>query len=441
MKKAIDTDPGLHRFRKTNLFYVKDPYYLYQDPTVLGFKLMFDFWGDGLLSTNPNNPNTALNYLIRTGQSDRAILLKKFIYHLIDINNKTPWFFQEITGLDEAWKRGFNASDGFSPLLSEDRKITISCLESIDLRITALIDLYRKSCFDWIYRREVVPWNLRQFNVLVYVYELRNINKDGLPSATDFIDMRANLIQQDQNLILLGEGLSDKKSLSMGSIVQDTLGNLKTLAKDTVTGLQDKLGNNNRDNLGESSNTIDTKISRLMFDFKQCEFLPDESAEFLSKISNAGSDVIGQSFSFSYRNIEESNLNNIYAGDSKLNDYLIKILDVAALDGIKNGPKGTVSDNQSGGFVKNIINSVAQLGASTVEKFVKNQVGRALLGNVYGFQPEQILGSIGGALSGNPAEALTGVKDAIRQGSNAYTNIKNKLDNRDGKPLGNIYNK
>ena len=43
LKSSKYTDPGLNKLKKTNLHFATNPYVLYQDPTWLGFKLLFFF--------------------------------------------------------------------------------------------------------------------------------------------------------------------------------------------------------------------------------------------------------------------------------------------------------------------------------------------------------------------------------------------------------------
>jgi hypothetical protein len=81
--------------------------------------------------------------------------------------------------------------------------------------MTALIDLYRKACFDWPNRREVVPKNLRQFTIYIYCYENRTINVTGQPGSNALSSLKQyaslpeiNQRQIDQNKILLGLPLS-----------------------------------------------------------------------------------------------------------------------------------------------------------------------------------------------------------------------------------------
>jgi hypothetical protein len=113
--------------------------------------------------------NCAYNYLLRNNELKRAALLKNFIELLSDINSKTPWYFREITGLDEAVsKKGFFES----PKIEDTRKqITITCLaDSVDTRIGNMLDMYRSACYSWQTKRVIVPDNLRKFDMGIYVF-------------------------------------------------------------------------------------------------------------------------------------------------------------------------------------------------------------------------------------------------------------------------------
>ena len=57
---------------------------------------------------------------------------------------------------------------------SGDDKITITCFESLDLRISSMFNRYFNAVYDRQYRRERVPINLRRFNCSIYVHDIRN---------------------------------------------------------------------------------------------------------------------------------------------------------------------------------------------------------------------------------------------------------------------------
>lgn len=125
-------------------------------------------------------PNSAYNYLLRNDEQKRAALLKDFIILLSEISSKTPWYFKEVSGLDEALSR---SSFYKTPKVDEERKkITITCLvDSIDTRIGNMLDMYRAACFSWQTKREIVPANLRKFDMGIYIFlqpTQRNIHKN-----------------------------------------------------------------------------------------------------------------------------------------------------------------------------------------------------------------------------------------------------------------------
>jgi hypothetical protein len=114
-------------------------------------------------------PNSAYNYLLRNDEIKRAKLLKNFVELLSDINSNTPWYFKEIAGLEEALSR----NEFFkSPKINEERKkIVITCLaDSVDTRIGNMLDMYRAACFSWQTKREIVPANLRKFDMGIYIF-------------------------------------------------------------------------------------------------------------------------------------------------------------------------------------------------------------------------------------------------------------------------------
>jgi len=423
--KSKYTDETVDRFKKTNLLYTTDPYLLYQDPTYLSFKLLFVFDQptSGLLSRPPHQ-NTAMSYLEGIGDGYRMNYLNKFITVLQDINRKTPWFFQTIEGLDQAWKRGYQEQD-FKAMLPKDRKITIGCEESIDLRMTALMDFYRKACFDWASRREVVPWNLRIFDVYLFVYEARKINKEGKPSPSGLLDLSKliglsdiNKKQQQENYLLMGEPQGDPSAGGALSEVRNSVSSLIN-GQTPIVGI----GSSDTENkIGKAAiDTIDAKITRVMFKFKQCEWLPDESSEIFTKVSNVIGDRATQKIAFSYRDVEEVNLYSIYSRDVRVQDQIIGMLDIAAHDApykdSTSGQGGWSLDStlNKSGFGK-LVAPFASLGAQQLERLISSYAGQLLMGNIYGFSTGQALSQAQNILSGDPTAVVAGTEGLVRQG-------------------------
>lgn len=266
-----------HKFHRTLAANTTESIYKFQDPTYLGFKPLFDFnMPYGLLASD-NNINSALAYLGRIGDNTRKTYLQKFIDMLRDISIKAGWYFQMIEGLDEAAKRDFNM-----PLL-KDKKITFGCLESLDLRITGMIDLYKKACFDWKHRREVIPVNLRRFNMSLYVYDYR-------------------LFNNFENL-----------NTSEASIKREEMSKLFGTASNNFD-MDDTLG------IGRTTN-------RQVYNFEMCEFDFNDSIEHLTKVTNVkDGEIVAQKIAFTYYNVLEENVYNLYLS-GKVSDDVIKAIE------------------------------------------------------------------------------------------------------------------
>ena len=224
-----------------------------EDPTYLGFKFVFDFgslpvnleygWAPSPLLRVPNYTTTdgaanmpqnmfgqpqysftstnvvyysAYNYLLQRDGSyskgnalKRANALRQFQILLQDINNNSPWFFQSIDGLNALEK--FNATgfqpergmDSYNSARTADKKLTINCLESLNMRMTALANLYNQAMFDADNMRWLVPRNLRKFTMWIYVTEIRNFFKTtrltGSSAAVSALDDLSSLVSSNRN--------------------------------------------------------------------------------------------------------------------------------------------------------------------------------------------------------------------------------------------------
>lgn len=179
------------------------------DPTYLGFSLRFDIASplfNGATNGTPAKPpsesplldaavdallgpaptpslggevgqtipggESAIGYLKRVGEETRASYLASFIQGLREVNEYRPYYWQSIEGLSDAWTKSLNMKDPFQGS-GDGEGITIGCLEAIDLKISALFNLYKAAVYDVEYRRMVLPQNLMYFKVYVDVYEIR----------------------------------------------------------------------------------------------------------------------------------------------------------------------------------------------------------------------------------------------------------------------------
>ena len=161
----------------------------FDEPTYLTFSLDFTFddnyRSDNFLAVSPlfnqaeGKSQSAINYLLQRGHDDKANQLAVFKNILRYLRDDTPWYFQEVRGLDEIWKKATNMDE---PM--KGGEITVETLEAVDLRMTELADLYRNSVYDKQYMRERVPDNLRWFSMDIWIAEFRNL-RNTLPSLVN----------------------------------------------------------------------------------------------------------------------------------------------------------------------------------------------------------------------------------------------------------------
>lgn len=114
--------------------------------------------------------STAFNYFILNDDVQRAANTKKFVELLSSISANSPWYFQNIKGLDTAIER--HVANGDFMFKDERDKITIECLDdSYDQRIGTLLDLYRSIVWSWETKRVVLPSNLRKFDMTIIAFQ------------------------------------------------------------------------------------------------------------------------------------------------------------------------------------------------------------------------------------------------------------------------------
>lgn len=167
-------------WQKQRISFGTEPGYYY-------FKIFFNFSTNfgllgGLMTTIDSSDaqgamlsskNTAYGYLktIRNyhkyeNVTERILSLSKFVATLKDISLRTPWLFKSLSGLNTINSSYVNNFD-------KEKTIVIGLgQESVDSRIGTLIDLYKYACFDQINCKEIIPANLRKFEMSIMVYHI-----------------------------------------------------------------------------------------------------------------------------------------------------------------------------------------------------------------------------------------------------------------------------
>jgi hypothetical protein len=399
----------LERFRKG----LQSNYGKYNDPTYLGFVLLFndyDVSRSPLLVRDEKKVGSTLNYLAAINDGPRFQYLKLFQELLLDTNYWMPWYWQSVEGIDKIWDYN-ELKDPFKG--GDDAVVKITTLESIDLRITALMDLYRKACFDYEFRREIVPSNLRKFQVTIFIQEIRNIQV---------------------NYGTIGNALN-----AYNSATQVFGGGSLSLPFETP---QQKSAR-------ETARVSNEFGANLMFTLKFCEFQPDKSSGNFGSVNMAGGEPASQIIQFKYDSIDESYLNptitnappgystagNNYPYLDNLPDpesgsgmsFLEKAKKLASDPDFAKDVANSAAKNAGAALADSALNAIDTLSASGVNA-AQGALNRLLLGNVYGFSPSTALSSLqqGSLLSLGPQFQNT-AQNSINNNPNTPSNLGNNF--------------
>lgn len=176
---------GINRFDTPNALFYKLLFYFSDESGLLGLDGINGFNDNVTTALNGIDvktnriKNTAYNFLLLNDELERAEMLKNFLILLSEINTNSPWYFQDINGVDGALSRKV-FSEGELKIEDKPGQFTIKCLnDAYDDRIGTLLDLYRACCFSYQNKKEIVPRNLRKFNMGILLFSAPIRGKGG----------------------------------------------------------------------------------------------------------------------------------------------------------------------------------------------------------------------------------------------------------------------
>lgn len=344
--------------------------------------------------------SSAYNYLMRNDEEGRAELLKQFITLLSNIVSRSPWYFQEVAGLDTAIDHAEAFKDG--KFVSDDRKqITFTLLpDAIDDRIGTLIDLYRSICYSWKEKKEIVPANLRKFDMGLYVH--------------------GSMIQNDASDILFS-----KLALSGGLNLANQLG----------VGYDPKTEIVNASGKYYYRNGQGTGSAHAYFEFINCE-IDLSSTKGGDTISNAEGSERKYTLTISYDDCYINRYNSFIQG--AIGDVITTDL---RLRGYGQSIDAVIGRKPTEGILNKILGNIEGATLGQAKQAISQTVGDILLGNLYSVSAANTFRDVtsGRIVSTGVNElnkVLTGNKD-IETGENIYQPLPAKK--AAVKTLGNLY--
>lgn len=277
----------------------------YQDPTYLGFLLLFQYTDISTIEAGKNvahggttpysplfDPGGAEYYLKNLAEISgedagakfkrKLRALQNFKKALQKINKDMPWYWQTLGGLEK-----LQQINPLEPYIGGDEaKIAIGCLESVNMAITGLMRLYREAVFDedkWTY---VIPPNLRKFSVTIYVTEIRDLRMQGAIKETGKDSSTSANSQPPKAGEIIKQGF--KKSF--------TANNDPRIAPANSDPLQ-PVYDPNEDLVGEKRKPY------FAFHLSNCEFDITSGATAFESLTNAAPEMSSQLISFNYERL------------------------------------------------------------------------------------------------------------------------------------------
>lgn len=430
---------GLHSFYSLDSDVINGVLNLsYSDPTYLAFRVFFDLESAGGLFGLEAHQNTALTYLKNIGDENRYNALKKLIQLLSAIQTSARHCFASIDGLQDAWNQNIN------DILIKDKKISLKLTESVDWRMTTIASLIRYICYDFERKVYVLPQNLRSFNMVVYVTELRIFaeqqNYGSLDrtiqsflgiSESSFGDTHTEVFNNQEFLKKLNEEQAKqgyKKPFTQR--LNDKLWGVKTTDETGKTNFTQK-----------NPNEIDVYCTQgvyVMFGLGDCEFETNTGADFFSSIDmTADPNMRDSNMVISYGSLHVSEHLPVGGslGDKLVPQYAVyekpKLNKALKSDAPEPGlakTSGTLQDIRKGTVMSNLIRNVvskikdqaldyaqdfAQATTLNLMTEAAMQASRKLVGkvvgNTYNFNAIDFL------TISNPQMAFMKVKQGVKQ--------------------------
>jgi uncharacterized protein YjbI with pentapeptide repeats len=415
----------------------------YQDPTYIGFNIRIvpsmngvnlDDFPHGLFTVDPKNDDySTYNYLIKRGEYKRAMYILEFETRFKALVKECPWYFTKVAGLADIWK--VDPSKNFR---GKDKVLKFETLESIDMKITYLLDLYRKAIFDFSYMRYAVPDNMRYFKMELIVSEIRTM-KIGVTSS-NYSKALGKPVNQQSSInkppVSLSQTIKDQLSVEAAKLKNQFLGDV---------GLLQPL-------VSEMGGLVDvgtpwSPATFMKFSFEQCELdVFSEAPKFLESLSSTPDTAATNGINIKTNVIREKNIYGLlgaivddtllysdYGKDAANKSFYFpstvagisigsvpnNITDVvttqtdyrAGLNDRKKRQEEFDSANRKNGSTSllNIIaESTKKAAISAADNVISNVGNRLLLGNAYGVSPSSIIGAAQSIIN-NPiaaAEAL-----------------------------------
>lgn len=328
----------------------------------------------------PVNNNVAYmgaqEFLFQRSQK-RQQMLEAFKKGIDFINKECPYYFQSLSGLNTLLRTDIENYHKKASAPKRAGTLTIDCLESIDMRMFSLSELYRKSIYDYTNHRVMLPQNLRKFRMWLVVTEIRNIQLSyGINDVLNPFSIPG--VAQAANFL-------DSFNTQTG-LLDNTQGLLQKSTNEAFPGTN-KFG------------TYSMGPYAFVYQFDQCEFDFDDTYPSYSQIDSKGGQAVSSQFKIHVGRVKDykiqfNQLADVLRKDNNIQQMVISdvwgsssspynLFDNVGTEGIENvtfSDKGNPAEyfaSLASNFITNTVSDLKNQGVSIVQG--------ELLGNIYGF--------------------------------------------------------
>lgn len=360
---------------------------------------------EGLLSKDIIS-YSSVDYLKNVlGETYRADLLEKFVKGLNDIQTLYPYYFTSIDGLGDLLK--VDSTTGRR--IKDNTTITINCIEALDLRITQLLNLYRKAAWDDVYQRWILPDMMRFFKMDIYISEIRTFHST---KATQYIEKQNDRLVESPSSKLGGNSATDtKKFITLANdVINEILPTIKLSLSQCEFDISDTMSYLNSLKSTKDSSPL-PKIKIKVGNVEETQMYG------LNKNIEKALWIQGQNLNMSDFNIisdEEINSTASYEKEEKANSNNPNDKMIAALDALTEKVQAEMTKNA----IKDP-NSIVK-GYNLISSTL-NRTGRALAENTEyetNWSPNSQSSIFGNMLKATINEGLGHTENAVMQGLN-----------------------
>lgn len=346
----------------------------YTDPLTLNFKLLINYNKPYGLFAPETNINSALAYLKRIGQDVRYEMLKQWIIKFQDFVKNYDFLILGCEGLEVI----FNMKPPM--MFTGEEKVTIAIRETSDMRFQSLLTMYNKIWYDDVRICEIIPVNLRRFDMSILIYSagyynmaLYDINENNSNQDSSEINIFPTLAKIGSTFFNTSDGTSGEYYYFNHHLIN--LGDAEINIEDSGAGFFGNLSNEQAPEPVKNSFSVNYRFARFNgmfnnifgeFDFVKLLAISAAQDNVSNKLNNK---LVVEQFKKSMKDSFNK------AGKSIAKSLATKVVNLPSKFLSKNTAIGNaLYDVSQPQFVASTLKSAADLGITVGEDWVNGKI-------------------------------------------------------------------